>query len=955
MKAWSTGSRWLRWDPHLHAPGTLRNDGYRGDWDGFLQAVEAAQPAPVALGITDYLTLEGYKRVLAYRSAGRLGGIRLVFPNVELRLTVETRKGNAVNLHLLISPEDPAHVERAEAMLSRLEFPFRGHRFRCERGDLVRLGKLHVGNDALDEQAALRAGANQFKATWSDLRDLRNTDAWFRDNVLFAVAGGEDGLDGLSKDSQWAAERENIGRFADIVFSAAPNHRKFWTGEHPDFAGTGLTTKPCLHGCDAHTVAGVLNPDMDRRCWVRAEPTFDGLKQTLVEPSRRVHIGPFPPPGPSAANVIRSVEIHGAPWLETSRVELNAGLVTIIGAKGSGKTALADLAAFGAHAEDEKPGEASFIGKARKHLGGVKVDVQWGDGSSTANSFSSATFSQEPRVRYLSQQFVERLCSNAGMAEALLEEIEAVVFSAIPEERRLRCSSFAELRGVELNDLLAVRVDERERIQHFTEEISASYREHSALDTLRAKHTEAERQRKAAEEALAKLPVAGDPETAAAHLAATNALVALRESIAAEERRRRTLADLKGALDRLQRGVDDEHERLRARYAELELSDVQWDELRLRRSAEAATTLEQLDDEISQRIKSLNEFGTQVPPGTVPNEAQGLTFLIAEESRLGKLLGTDQQNVKRRAKLNADLPKLREAEDAALKQVKHAEGAPARQKTATASRLDAYERLFTTLLQEQRKLEQLYAPLHGRLNETKLSFFVHRRVNIAVWASEGEELLDLRRPPFSGRGALYEAAQRELSAAWTAGTPEDVVAALGGFIEKHGREAMSARREGVTPVRFGDWLFSTDHISVEYGISYEGVSIPLLSPGTRGVVLLTLYLGLDRWDERPLIIDQPEENLDPKSVFSDLVPFFREAAERRQIIMVTHNANLVVNTDSDQVIVTSSVRSDAQALPTICYEAGGLEDRSVRDAVCGLLEGGEDAFRRRGRRYGMGH
>jgi predicted ATPase len=64
-----------------------------------------------------------------------------------------------------------------------------------------------------------------------------------------------------------------------------------------------------------------------------------------------------------------------------------------------------------------------------------------------------------------------------------------------------------------------------------------------------------------------------------------------------------------------------------------------------------------------------------------------------------------------------------------------------------------------------------------------------------------------------------------------------------------------------------------------------------------------LYLAIDKEDDRPLIIDQPEENLDPKSIFDELVPLFREVKSRRQIIIVTHNANLVVNTDADQVIV----------------------------------------------------
>src|SRR3546814_11376523 len=73
--------------------------------------------------------------------------------------------------------------------------------------------------------------------------------------------------------------------------------------------------------------------------------------------------------------------------------------------------------------------------------------------------------------------------------------------------------------------------------------------------------------------------------------------------------------------------------------------------------------------------------------------------------------------------------------------------------------------------------------------------------------------------------------------------------------------------------------------------------------GTRGIVLLLLYLALDDSDDRPLIIDQPEENLDPKSVFDELVALFIAAKAKRQVIMVTHNANLVINTDADQIIV----------------------------------------------------
>ena len=115
-------------------------------------------------------------------------------------------------------------------------------------------------------------------------------------------------------------------------------------------------------------------------------------------------------------------------------------------------------------------------------------------------------------------------------------------------------------------------------------------------------------------------------------------------------------------------------------------------------------------------------------------------------------------------------------------------------------------------------------------------------------------------------------------------------------------------------------------------------------------MLLLLYLALDLEDRRPLIIDQPEENLDPKSVFSELVELFRMARNRRQVIIITHNANLVVNTDVDQVIVASCTRPAAGQPPNFSYKTGGgLENPSIRSEVCEILEGGEAAFKERAR------
>ena len=87
------------------------------------------------------------------------------------------------------------------------------------------------------------------------------------------------------------------------------------------------------------------------------------------------------------------------------------------------------------------------------------------------------------------------------------------------------------------------------------------------------------------------------------------------------------------------------------------------------------------------------------------------------------------------------------------------------------------------------------------------------------------------------------------------------------------------------------------------------------------------------------------------SVFERLVPFFRAAKRRRQVLLVTHNPNLVVNTDADQVIVARCSPRGTGALPEFSYIAGGLECEQIRREICLVLEGGERAFRERERRY----
>ncbi|MGI0524791.1 hypothetical protein [Rhizobium giardinii] len=140
----------------------------------------------------------------------------------------------------------------------------------------------------------------------------------------------------------------------------------------------------------------------------------------------------------NAFSVISRVEIKGASWALTPDIGLNPGLVAIIGARGCGKTALADMIALGCDAFPGKYNGQSFLSRANadSYLAGAEVSVSWQDGGDPVlrplDHHPRNEWDSYPRARYLSQQFVDELCSSAGMTDALLGEIERVIFEAHP-------------------------------------------------------------------------------------------------------------------------------------------------------------------------------------------------------------------------------------------------------------------------------------------------------------------------------------------------------------------------------------------------------------------------------------------------------------------------------------------------------------------------------------------
>jgi hypothetical protein len=101
------GTEWRRWEPHIHAPGTILNNQFGGGdpWGSYLATVEGLRPKIEAIGVTDYYVTDTYEEVSRRKDAGRLPDVKPIFPNIEIRLDIAAKSG-FVNLHLVVSPEE---------------------------------------------------------------------------------------------------------------------------------------------------------------------------------------------------------------------------------------------------------------------------------------------------------------------------------------------------------------------------------------------------------------------------------------------------------------------------------------------------------------------------------------------------------------------------------------------------------------------------------------------------------------------------------------------------------------------------------------------------------------------------------------------------------------------------------------------------------------------------------
>ena len=362
----SNGSEWRKWDLHVHTKGTLKEDRYESPtFENFCVHLfkTALENEIAAIGITDYFSIENYKRVIQFvkeldeyddfnsKEKEQIKKIFLI-PNVELRMLPSTDSGRLINIHCLFNPDFVPSLENH--FFNSLDHSGgSGEIYKMNRQGMIDLGKSNDPN--LGDDEAYIKGVSLFVVAHNDLQKLKDSDSDFRENVLIAVSNSnKDGASGLQKHydlfegkdiSCLDGVRGAIYKISDCIFSGNPKDAEYFSGQGVDDYKTVAmkcgTLKPCIHGSDAHTEEKLFAPDENRNCWIKADLTFNGLKQILYEPSpkERVYVGQTKPDRKDGFKVIKRIIFQNTNDFP-NEIVFNSNLCSIIGSRSSGKSAL---------------------------------------------------------------------------------------------------------------------------------------------------------------------------------------------------------------------------------------------------------------------------------------------------------------------------------------------------------------------------------------------------------------------------------------------------------------------------------------------------------------------------------------------------------------------------------------------------------------------------------------
>ena len=296
------------------------------------------------------------------------------------------------------------------------------------------------------------------------------------------------------------------------------------------------------------------------------------------------------------------------------------------------------------------------------------------------------------------------------------------------------------------------------------------------------------------------------------------------------------------------------------------------------------------------------------------------------------------------------------------KQLRDLNVIPGKLTTERATQLDRAKAIHSEIASLATVYRTLYAPVQKFIDTNPIARDkFHLNFEVTIGMGDFEEMFS----QFINRGAagsfcgVEEGSKliREIMRRHTMGEESEAIAFLDELMDALHNDKRGAKpipvsvvaqlRKGQTALGLYDYIFSFEYLKPRFRLRMGQKELNQLSPGERGTLLLVFYLLVDK-EQIPLIIDQPEENLDNQTVFELLVPCIKETKQRRQVIIVTHNPNLAVVCDAEQIICASL---DKAGNHRMVYLAGAIENPEINKAIVDILEGTRPAFDNRESKY----
>ena len=900
------GSVWGKWDLHVHTPDSLIHSyGGADAWDKFIDALSKLPPEFKVLGINDYIFLDGYKKVVAAKEAGKLPNIDLLLPVIELRLDKfgGSKSGlSRVNYHIIFSNEIAPEIIEAQflsALCSKYVLTPKFDELRTSgkcaavptRKSIEDLGRLIIESVPAEEkskyQAPIIEGFNNLCLNLSAIQDVLKSH-YFVGKTLTAV--GKTEWADIKWNDQSIADKKTIINGTDLVFISSTTAGD-WAKAQKSLTDGGVNDR-LLDCSDAHQFADSSDKDRLAKCftWIKADPTFEGLRQAVFEYRSRIHIADVPPIEPVLQ--IKKIELNFSGNASLSRgdrsdvfcfrgtqeIAFSPYLTCIIGGRGTGKSTLLNLI----H-EKLDPGSTEFFKQNRLSPTGTTVD----------SGVHIDGISEQRVVEFLQQNEIEQFATDHKRltaaiftrlrkldTEALLQEKESAVDAAIAatEKQLLRLRSRHEL-SVRLTDSEKELATQKGMVESFQ---SADYKRindelgvlNKELQNLKASKTRFETLIQDLKAILVdnSSMATGLNTSLNAYEQQIHGIVQAIEKLIAETAPHPSLVEANlrmieiATKGRLLRVELDNYLKSRG-LSEENLSDV----------GKASENIARLEEEIASLKSKIQMLQTELSQFTLQHES-AIQYAKAVESLLDpinvdlKSLSTEVKPIE--LKYRFDLQAFREA------MIQYVSGAIG-QVEGRAPRPDYVENMlkeidFAALGDRDATIKMI--PDDNKIYAKTLREFLAQGINYEVLKLQAElRLLDVRK-----LGQIY--------------------------------------------------------------VLYDDKPVENSSFGQRctAVIVVLLLLG-----NMPIVIDEPEAHLDSSLIAKYLVDLIKVRKKHRQIIFATHNANFVINGDADLIHCMSM---DETKITKVISTT--IENLAHRDLLLSL-EGGEVAFHQREKRYGI--